>query len=159
MKVNVFLFMCLFFPYLLLCQNQNEAFNKYVLRYTCNPPNIHYDLKADSVLVKQNIKEEIIILDKSTGKVDTQEISKVIFEKQANKTKKDTTIVPKGKWIFSDVKFEDSAPNKLILNPYPFTCNCDSLLNNQCFIKIPANQSVTLSRHFIQWRAITIPFV
>ena len=73
-------------------------------------------------------------------------------------SKKELPIKVTSDWKIGEVKYSDEAPDKLYLNPYPFTNKKDSTLNNKSYIKIPNNGYVTLKKSFVKWNAITIPF-
>ena len=53
--------------------------------------------------------------------------------------------------------FSDKEPNKLYLNPYNFK-KPNEHLNTQSYIRIPENSYVVLTKSYIKWSAITIPF-
>lgn len=85
-------------------------------------------------------------------------IQRVLSKDSTVISKKDIPVKVTSNWKIGEVKHSDDSPDKLYLNPYHFTNPKDSLLNNKSYIKIPENGYVTLTKSYVKWQAITIPF-
>ncbi len=73
-------------------------------------------------------------------------------------TKKDSSIAVLTNWKIQNIKHTNDAPDKVYLNPIPFTETADAALNQIVYIPLPANEKVIFSHVHTKWSAITIPF-
>lgn len=113
----------------------------------------------DTVYMK--IGETKILLKKGWTITETKgeiTVQRILTEDTIIVTKMDIPVKVTSDWKIGEVKHSDDEPDKLYLNPYHFTNEADSTLNNKSYIKIPNNGYVTLKKSFVRWNAITIPF-
>ena len=130
---------------------QNAEINRYRLR--------NHISSQDTVYMK--IGETKTVLKKGwtiTETIGGVTIQRILAKDTVIISKKELPIKVTSDWKIGEVKYSDEAPDKLYLNPYPFTNKKDSTLNNKSYIKIPNNGYVTLKKSFVKWNAITIPF-
>ena len=142
---------CLVCAFICSAQDQNTKFDRYKL---------HKKWKSqESAYYK--IKKKDVKLNKGwsiTEKKGDLTIERVLTKDTIITVKQDTPIKLLSNWKVSEVKYEDKDPGKLYLNPHTFRSDSDSLLNNKCYIKIPENSFAVITRRFIKWQPITIPF-
>jgi hypothetical protein len=131
-------------------QQENEV-GRYKLRYQIS--------SQDTVFMKigkekKKFKKGWILTETIGGK----SFQRVLDDDTTIVIEKDIPVKVTSNWKIGEVKHSDDSPDKLILNPYHFTADKDSILNNISYIKIKENSSVSLIRSYFKWNAITIPF-
>lgn len=147
---NVIVFISML-SYSLICAQQDSAIERYRLRMKIN--------SQDTVFMK--IKEVKTVLKKGWTVLESKDevkIERTLLDDTIIITKVYTPIKVTSNWKIGEVKHTDESPGKLFLNPYHFSSEKDSLLNNESYIKIPENGFVTLKKTTIKFNPMTIPF-
>jgi hypothetical protein len=150
MKTIIFFVLTLLVICSVNAQQETES-GRYKLRMKlASQDTVYMKIGKDTVLLKKGW----VISETKAGK----SIQRILENDTLIIQKKEIPVKVTINWKIGEVKHSDDAPNKLILNPYFFSNPKDSLLNNQSYLKIPANGYVTLIRSYWKWNAITIPF-
>ncbi|OEK08925.1 hypothetical protein A8C32_14595 [Flavivirga aquatica] len=131
-------------------QSQDKEYGRYRLhkKWASNDTvYIKIGTKIDTLKAGWTLKEKV-------GKF---EIERILENDSLIKTKIDSAIVVKSNWKISEVLFEDKDPSKLYINPYNFK-RPDEKLSNKGYIKIPENSYALLTKSYLKWSAVTVPF-
>jgi hypothetical protein len=151
MKQTLLLLTVLFVYLNLYGQDQNTAFNRYRIHARWDYQDSAYfqiGTKKDTLRAGWTITE-------TKGGI---QIQRTLLRDTIVTTKVDSLIEIRSNWKAGEIKHTSDAPDKLLVNPYVFTNAQDAYLNKKFYLKIPENSRIILTRSFVKWSAITIPF-
>lgn len=132
----------------MLSQDQEKQIDRYRLHKNWNSNDTVYI----KVVSKDTLKKGWTIKGKK-GDIEYQ----FILDKDSIIEKKvDSAVKVLNNWKISEIQHKNEEPGKLYLNPYTFTE--DKKLNTKGYIKIPDNSYAVLTKSFLKWSAITLPF-
>jgi hypothetical protein len=151
MKISLLSVLCFLAVLSAAAQDQKTAFNRYRLHKGW--------LHQDSAVYRLGTKTELLkagwVLTENKGGVQVQ---RTLTQDSLLSYRVDSSIAISSNWKVGEIKHTAEAPDKLYMNPFVFTNPADAHLNGLFYLQIPENSRVVLTRSFIKWSAITIPF-